>query len=149
MSEMQIAIVVTILVVVAVAALLLFAMARAGGPLALETEQHLRIVLRRLKDPVFATLQVTGISEPVFDGTDCTAQLTGVISGDGIEPRAVQRKGTIAVARWPKMGERLPVVIDRANPKLFFIDQTNVTVTGEAALEEAERLAAAMKAGTD
>ena len=61
-----------------------------------------------MKDPVSASLQVTGISEPIFDGTDCTAQLTGVISGEGIEPRAVQRKGTIAVARWPKVGDQLP-----------------------------------------
>ena len=149
MSEMQIAIVVTILVVVAVPVMMVLFMTAAGGPLALETEQHLRIVLRRVKDPVFATLQVTGISEPIFDNTDCRAELTGVISGDGIEPRAVQRKGTIAVARWPKVGDRLPVIIDRANPKLFFIDQTNVAVTGEAALAEAERLAAEMKAGSD
>lgn len=149
MSEMQIAIVVVILAVVAVPVLMFLLMARAGGPLALETEQHLRIVRRRMKDPVSATLQVTAISEPVFDGTDCTAQLTGVISGDGIEPRAVQRKGMIAVARWPKVGDRLPVLMDRANPKLIFLDQTNVSVSGEAALAEAERLAAAMKSGSD
>lgn len=149
MSEMMIAIVVTIGGVVAVFLLILFSMARGGGPLTLETEQHVRIVRRRLKDPVSASLQVTAISEPVFDGTDCRAELTGVISGDGIEPRAIQRKGMMAVARWPKVGDRLPVIIDRMNPKLFFIDQSTGPVTGEAALAEAERLAAELKAGTD
>ena len=135
--------------VVTVVGALLFMIIRASPPLAVETSGQVALVRRRLRDPVSGTLQVTGITEPSFDGTDCTALLTGVLSGEGIEPRAVQRKGMLAVARWPSVGQQLPVIIDRANPKLFFIDQSAMIPRADAALAEAERLAAAMKDGGD
>jgi len=128
---------------------LLFALTRAGAPLAAQTGRHLDLVRRRMKDPVVATLQVTGITEPSFDAAFCTGQLTGLVSGEGIEPQAVQRTGMIETARWPRIGQRLPILIDRAKPSLFVVNSTDQRTDGDAALGEAERLAAAMKAGTD
>lgn len=139
-----------ILLVVGIAilvAFVLFAILKAAVPLAVETKDLAELVRRRMKNPASATLRVTAISEPSFDGTDSTAQLTGVLFGDGIEPRAVQRKGMLAIARWPAIGQELPVIADRANPKLFFIDQSDMNASADAAPDEAEWLAAAMKSG--
>lgn len=144
MTQILILIVVGIVILLALALLL----SRAGGPMEAQTERHLDIVRRRMKDPASAILQVTGISEPSFDSLSSTGQLTGLVSGEGIEPQAVQRRGMIGTARWPAVGERLPIVIDRANPKMFVVDRTKLE-TGAGALDEAERLAAAMKAGMD
>jgi hypothetical protein len=146
---MIVTLIVVAVVVIVVLLAMLFGIARAGGPLALETGRLLELVRRRMKDPVAATLQVTGISEPSVDSMDSSGRITGVVSGGGIEPRAVQRSGMMATAKWPKVGQRLPIVIDRANPKYFVIDLTAVKTDGDAALDEAERLAAAMKAGTE
>jgi hypothetical protein len=130
--------------------ILLFWVLRAGGmPLNGLTARHIELVRRRMKDPVSATLQVTGISEPSFGAAFCTGQITGLVSGNGIEPQAVQRTGMIDTARWPKVGQRLPILIDRARPGLFVVDATNQKSDGDAALDEAERLAAETKAGTD
>lgn len=127
--------------------LVLFLMlAGSGGPLAVETRGQRDMVHRRMKDPAVAILQVTGISEPSFDAMDCTGTITGMVSGDGIEPQAVRRKAMIQTARWPKVGQQLPVLIDRANPKLFFVDWSDGQGSADVALDKAEALAATMRA---
>jgi hypothetical protein len=74
-------------------------------------------------------------------------RITGVVSGEGVEPTAVQYGGLIRTSNWPSPGSSLPVIVDRANPKNFAIQWDRAR--GDTALDKAEALAAAMRAKQD
>ena len=100
---------------------------------------------KRMQDPVSGTLTVTGISERNPEYSWQMAQITGVVSGPGLDPQAVRREGLMRTAYWPKPGQVLPVVVDRAKPDFFVIEWTKVKADSDAAMDEAQRLAAAMR----
>ena len=100
---------------------------------------------KRMQDPVSGTLTVTGISEPNPEYSWRMADITGVISAAGLEPRAVRRTGMISTDMWPKAGQVLPVVIDRAKPDFFVIEWVKVKSGNDAAWDEAQRLATEMR----
>jgi hypothetical protein len=100
---------------------------------------------KRMKDPIDGTLAVTAISAPSNEAVWSMAEITGIVSGPGLEPRAVQRHGLVRTALWPTPGQALPILVDRANPDVYFVIWARVKAGSEAALEEAQRLAAAMR----
>lgn len=112
-----------------------------------KTGRNVEKLRKRMKDPVSGTLTVTGISEPSTDAIWKMAEITGVVSGPGLEPQAVQRQGFVRTAVWPWPGQVLPILVDRARPDLFVIEWARVKPGNEAALDEAQRLAAAMRSG--
>ena len=97
-----------------------------------------------MADPVPGTLLVTASALPSRNALYHMTRITGVVSGEGVEPTAVQYGGLIRTSNWPSPGSSLPVIVDRANPKNFAIqwDQAG----GDTALDKAEALAAAMRA---
>ena len=102
-------------------------------------------VRKRMKDPVSGTLTVTGITEPNPEYSWRMADITGVISAPGLEPCPVRRTGLVSTSMWPKPGQLLPVVVDRAKPDFFVVEWVKVRPPDDAAWDEAQRLAAAMK----
>ena len=138
-----------ILVVVGIILLLvflgLFNLMRAARDVRLG--RNVEKMRKRMKDPVSGTLIVTAISAPSTEAVWMMAELTGVVSGPGLEPRAVQRQGLLRTAFWPKPGQKLPILVDRAKPEFYVIEWTRVKAESEAALDEAQRLAAAMRSG--
>jgi len=140
-----------ILVVVGLILLLvflaLFNLRRAARDV--RTGRNVEKMRKRMKDPVSGTLTVTAISAPSTEAVWMMAEITGVVSGPGLEPQAVQRQGFVRTAFWPSPGQVLPVVVDRANPDFYVIEWTKVKAGSEAALDEAQRLAAAMKSGAE
>ena len=100
---------------------------------------------KRMKDPVSGSLTVTGMTEPSPEAIWAMAEITGVVKADGLEPCAVQRVGMVRTALWPKPGQVLPVVVDRANPDSFVVEWTKVKSGSQAARNEAQALAAAMR----
>ena len=106
-------------------------------------------IRKLMKDPVSGTLTVTGISNPDPEYSWQTANLSGVVSAPGLEPCAVRRSGLVSTAMWPKAGQVLPVLVDRARPDFFIVEWVKVKPEAEAGWEEAQRLAAAMRSGAE
>ena len=137
-----------IFVVVAINLLVAFAIVRVVlAARDVRLGRNVEKAARRMKDPVAGELLVTGISAPSPDASFSTADLAGVLSGEGIEPRAVRRAGLVATEKWPKPGQKLPIIVDRADTSRFVVEWVKVKAASETGLEEAERLAAAMRAG--
>jgi hypothetical protein len=101
----------------------------------------------RMTQPVAGTLLVTGISMPTDSAVYHSARLTGVVSAEGVPATAVSHWGLIRTSKWPRPGQTLPVVVDRANPSSFAIEWDKVEDNAASALGQAEAIAAAMRQG--
>jgi hypothetical protein len=99
-----------------------------------------------MADPVAGVFVVTAAAMPSRTALYHMTRITGVVSGEGVEPTAAQYSGLIKTANWPSPGASLPVVVDRANPKNFAIQWDQLAARGDSALANAEALAAAMRA---
>lgn len=130
-----------IAVVILVAALVLIRVMRAGGNAA--------TAVKSMADPVPGTLLVTAAAMPDRGSVYHMTRITGILSAEGVEPRAVQFGGLVKTSLWPSPGQQLPVVVDRADPAKFAILWEKVRGGGDAALDQAEALAAAMRAKQD
>ena len=98
----------------------------------------------KMEDPVDGTAQIvscTGYHEGAMQ--NCRMQL--VLSGEGVEPTAVEHSALIHNRRWPHPGMTLPAKIDRANPKRFKVDFKAIPDSRESAQGSAEAMAAAMR----
>lgn len=101
---------------------------------------------KSMADPVPGTLLVTAATLPSQRALYANGRITGVISAEGVEAFAVQQSGLMKTANWPRPGQQLPVIVDRANPQNFAIQWDQVQDTADAALDSAEAIAAAMRA---
>lgn len=102
-----------------------------------------------MTDPVPGILLVTAIGMPRRPALYHMARLTGVVSAEGIDAVAVRHSGLIASAKWPRPGQSLPVIVDRADPQRFTIEWDKVQTTADAAMDQAVAIAAAMRARSD
>ncbi|HKR24198.1 MAG TPA: hypothetical protein VJS15_02985 [Allosphingosinicella sp.] len=102
-----------------------------------------------MADPLPGTLLVTAAAMPSRTALYHMTRITGIVSGEGIEPTAVQYSGLIRTSSWPSPGSSLPVIVDRANPRNFAIQWDQVAAQGDSALGKAEALAAAMRERKD
>ena len=103
----------------------------------------------RMSQPVSGTLLVTGISMPTESAIYHSARLTGVVSAEGVPATAVTHGGLIRTSKWPRPGQNLPVIVDRANPTSFAIEWDKVEDNAASALGQAEAIAEAMRRGQD
>jgi hypothetical protein len=99
-----------------------------------------------MADPVPGTMLVTAASMPSRNAVFHMSRITGVVSAEGVAPAAVQFNGLIRTALWPSPGKQLPVIVDRADPQKFAIQWDQVGSSQASALDQAEALAAAMRA---
>jgi hypothetical protein len=125
-------------VLILVGALVLIRVMRAGGNAA--------TAVKSMADPVPGTFLVTAAAMPDRGSAYHMTRITGILSAEGVEPRAVQFGGLVKTSLWPSPGQQLPAVVDRANPSNFAIEWDKVRGSGDAALDQAEALAAAMRA---
>jgi len=128
-------------VVIGVLIFVLIRVLRAGG--------NARARVKAMADPVPGTLLVTAATMPSRNSAYHRTRITGVISGEGFEPTAVRFGGLIKTSFWPSPGKRLPVTVDRADPTKFAILWDQIATSADAALDNAEALAAAMRARQD
>ncbi|HST36175.1 MAG TPA: hypothetical protein VLK25_06055 [Allosphingosinicella sp.] len=128
-------------VLILVVIMVVIRMGRLGGNAA--------SAVKTMADPVPGTLLVTAISMPGRGAMYQMARLTGVVSAEGIEPFAVQHSGIVRSAQWPQPGTTLPVILDRNDPQNFAIEWDKIKSGADAALDNAEALAAAMRAKQD
>ncbi len=116
---------------------------------ALRRSNDTKAAARAMSMPVPGTLLVTASAMPSRRALYHMTRINGVISGDGIEPVAVQYAGLIRTSKWPSPGETLPVIVDRADPNRFAIEWDKITDSRTAAISQAEALAAAMRERRD
>jgi hypothetical protein len=128
-------------VLILAAVMVVIRMGRLGGNAA--------SAARSMADPVPGTLLVTAATLPSQRAIYAAGRVTGVISADGVEAFAVQHRGLMKTSRWPRPGQQLPVIVDRADPRNFAVAWDKVQNTADAALGSAEALAAAMRARQD
>jgi hypothetical protein len=129
----------TLLVTVVIGAVLVFVIlriAKAGGG---------GTNVAAMADPVPGMLLVTAAAMPSRRATYHMTRLTGVVSGEGVAPTAVQYDGLIRTGLWPSPGTQLPVIVDRADPRKFAIQWDQAGTNRSSALDQAEALAAAMR----
>ena len=129
----------TLLITVAIGAVLVFVIlriAKAGGG---------GTKVGAMADPVPGSLLVTAAAMPSRRATYHMTRITGVVSGEGVTPTAVQYSGLIRTSLWPSPGSQLPVIVDRADPRKFAIQWDQAGASQPTALDQAEALAAAMR----
>lgn len=96
---------------------------------------------KRFKDPVRGTAQVVGTSLPPH-ATHGTLKATLVVSADGVPSTPVKHQCMAPVAKWPSVGEQLPVTVDRAQPDKIRIEWDEVKTAADENWEMAQQIAA-------
>jgi hypothetical protein len=100
---------------------------------------------RRMSDPVRGTLRVVETSSPDNDSVWTAGRIDGVISADGVAPRAIAHHGLLKTERWPWPGQDLPVTVDRADPTRLRILWDEIPSPKDTAAQEAQQLAEQMR----
>jgi hypothetical protein len=79
--------------------------------------------IRRMREPVRGSLKVTVCAQPetALSAASYGAIVMGVVSATGFEPTAVEFSTTIISSRCPRSGQRVPVMVDRTNPRRIAI----------------------------
>jgi hypothetical protein len=107
---------------------------------------------KRMTDPVDGTLQLTSCSAGADDAMYSNCRMTGVVSGPGLAPTAVEHLCTAPARKWPQPGQTLPVRVDRADPSRLQVRWDDLPSNRELGLQyarqQAEWLAAAQTAPT-
>jgi hypothetical protein len=83
-----------------------------------------------MQDPVPGSLLVKVCPQPAStpEARYYSALILGVVSGPDIAPRAVQVSCTVPAKRCPRSRERIPVIVDRADPRRIAIRWDRVSV---------------------
>lgn len=104
-----------------------------------------RLRKRRMRDPALGELLITASSTPDREAYSSNCSITGILSAPGLEPTPVTDKFMCKASKWPFPGRKFPVTYDRANPRLFAIEWSQVKSGDAFAMEQAQQLAEAMK----
>jgi hypothetical protein len=88
--------------------------------------------LQKMRSPVDGTLRVTAVTAPAFGSEYSSCTIDGVVQAPGLATRPVQISGVAPNAKWPQVGDDLPVTVDQANPANRLIRWDEVPVrTGQ------------------
>jgi hypothetical protein len=102
---------------------------------------------RSMTDPVPGVYRLIGCSAGSSDASYSTCRMQGVVTGPGVGPVAVEHRCTAPTKRWPRPGDELPVLVDRADPTRLRIHWDEVPTGRERAMRDAAALAQRMAAG--
>ena len=141
---------------------MMFTMLLSGGLVILVTIGIIVFVIRaigkasnagaaaaKMQMPVNGTLLVTAASMPTEHAVYQSGRLTGVITAPGVDAVAVQLNGLFRSSKWPRPGQNLPVIVDRADPNRFAIEWDKIADGSTDAMNQAQQLAEAMRQGHD
>jgi hypothetical protein len=85
---------------------------------------------KRMSDPVDGALLVTVCAQPdtAPEARSYSAVVLGVVSGPGVAAQAVELSCTVPSKRCPTSKQRIPVVVDRADPTRIVIKWNQVPI---------------------
>lgn len=101
-----------------------------------------------IEDGVRGTAQVVAASGYYGEGLYQNCHLEVVVEAPGIPATATSLDAVVSRSTWPRPGQVLPALIERANPREVKILWNEVPNTLATAKEQAEAIAAAKRAGT-
>lgn len=96
---------------------------------------------RKMKAPVEGEFLLTGSSIPAPHAAYQTCSITGVISAPGMPTVPANYQGLVSTSKFPRSGQTLPVLVDRAAPENFVIQWDKVPAGAEKAMSAARALA--------
>ena len=102
---------------------------------------------KRMSQPARGTAQVVSASMPPYEATSANCSMGLVVSAEGLEPTPVDHTAMASVKRWPTPGTILPVTVDLADPTRLKIHWDEVETNKQAAMHQAEQMAAMMRGG--
>jgi hypothetical protein len=75
-----------------------------------------------IQDPVDGEYRITSASKPPTNSSVGSCDMAGEVSGSGVLPRRHEHTSPFTpLEKWPRPGDVLPVVFDRANPEFLKI----------------------------
>ena len=79
--------------------------------------------VRRMTDPVRGQLTVRACAQPdtAPDSLSYSGLILGTVAGDGFGPVAVEHSTGVPAKRCPRSGQKVPVIVDRADPRRLTI----------------------------
>jgi hypothetical protein len=85
---------------------------------------------RGMRDPVNGSLLVKVCPQPASSPESAyySALVLGVVSAPGVTPRAVRFSTTVPARRCPVSKQRIPVIVDRADPSRVSVRWNEVPV---------------------
>lgn len=86
--------------------------------------------VKRMRDPADGSLLVTVCPQPecALEASSYSALMLGVVSAPGLRPTSVEFSCTVLAKRCPRSKQRIPVVVDRADPCRVVIKWDRVPV---------------------
>jgi hypothetical protein len=84
-----------------------------------------------IQDPVSAEYRITRVSKPSTTSSVANCDMVGEVSAPGVEPRIVEHNSPFTpIAKWPQIGDVLPVLVDRADPVFMRIQWKDIPEPG-------------------
>jgi hypothetical protein len=75
-----------------------------------------------IQDPVVAEYRITKVSKPSTTSSVASCDMVGEVTAPGMTPRTIAHNSPFAsIEKWPRVGDVLPVLIDRVNPEFMRI----------------------------
>jgi hypothetical protein len=92
---------------------------------------HRRASVKRMREPVRATMPVTRMSLPGDEESVWqNGVVTGIVSIPGQPAFEHRQRAMIFSDKFPKKGDLLPIIIDRADPRRLAIQWDEIAETG-------------------
>jgi hypothetical protein len=80
-----------------------------------------------IQDPVAAEYRITKATAPSTTSSVANCDMVGEVTAPGLAPRVVEHNSPFtSLQKWPRVGDVLPVLVDRANPVFMRIQWKQV-----------------------
>jgi hypothetical protein len=84
-----------------------------------------------IQEPVDAEYRLTSCTPLPKSGTHGSCDMVGEVTGSGLVPSVVDHNAPfVALEKWPKVGDVLPVLVDRDNPTFLKVKWKDILPRG-------------------
>ena len=103
---------------------------------------------KRMKDPVRGTAQLVACSRWSQPAVASNIVMNLVVSADGMPATPVEHECMCRQDRWPRVGQILPVTVDRADPGRLRVEWDELPSHADQIADQSQRLAAQLNGGS-
>jgi hypothetical protein len=80
-----------------------------------------------IQEPVTGKYRILKASQPPTSSSVGGCDMVGELTGPGLDARTIEHNSPFtSIAKWPRPGDELPALFDRANPEFFKIEWKQV-----------------------